>query len=79
MNIIAYIAEHIGQLLTFAGVVVSALISLRNRHKIQEIHLIMNGRLDELLKSVAAKNRLEGAANERQRADDAKPPSAPDR
>jgi hypothetical protein len=61
--------NHIPTLLTSAGAVIAAILGYTNGRQIQEIHLIMNSRLDKLLETVAAQSHLEGAATERARAD----------
>lgn len=48
------------------GVIVSALLSLRNAGAIQDVHERINGRLDHLLDAA----RREGGVAERKRADD---------
>ncbi len=64
-----WVIDHIGPILTFAGVIWTALIGVSNKKQIQEIHIILNSRLDALLKTTGAQGRLEGAATERARAD----------
>jgi hypothetical protein len=57
--------SEIGQIITALGVLGTAALSWRNAGKIQEVHLSLNSRLDELLKEHGAAQRAAGAAQER--------------
>lgn len=45
--------------------VLGGIQSMANRSAIREVHLTLNGRLDELLRSTKALGHLEGAESER--------------
>jgi|HubBroStandDraft_4_1064222.scaffolds.fasta_scaffold13079_4 hypothetical protein len=53
---------EIGQILTAIPAILAFIVSLINRNKIQEVHLSVNSRLDELLKTSIAQARIEGRA-----------------
>jgi hypothetical protein len=55
----------IGLGINAAGVIASLLASLRNGRKIQEVHLTMNSRLDQLLDSTRKQGFSDGAEHAR--------------
>ena len=58
---------EIAQLITAAAALGAVLMSVHNGHKIQEVHLSINSRMDELLKAASEAARAAGATEERNR------------
>jgi len=58
---------EIAQLITAIAALGAVLMSVRNGHKIQEVHLSINSRMDELLKAASEAARAAGATEERNR------------
>ncbi len=54
------------KILTAVGVIIGVVSSFLNRQKIYELHITLNSRLDELLKSSIAQARSEGMAEARE-------------
>jgi hypothetical protein len=55
-------------LIMAAGALLAAYTSLRNASKIQEVHLLINSRMNQLLAATGLAARAEGAAAERKEA-----------
>lgn len=53
-----------GVIFTACGVILSALVSLRNRAALKELHLTLNSRLTEMLRLIAQSNQAIGRADE---------------
>jgi hypothetical protein len=60
--------SDIAQLITAVAALGALVSSLRNKQKIQDIHLSINSRMDQLLKATGAEQRLIGGQEERDRA-----------
>ena len=53
-----------GVVFTALGTILSALVSLRNRAALRELHLTLNSRLTEMLRIIAQSNQAIGRADE---------------
>jgi len=56
-----WLVNNLGSVLTFAGVVVTGILSGGNRNRIQKIEITLNSRLDAMLAAIAVAARHEGA------------------
>jgi hypothetical protein len=67
MMISAISFAEIAQLITALAALGAVIMSARNGRKIQEVHLSINSRMDELLRSARASARAAGIDEERNR------------
>ena len=57
----------ITSIVTLLGVTISIVVSLMNRKKIEDVHISIDGRMDQLLQSHGKEMKAEGVAQERDR------------
>jgi hypothetical protein len=66
MKVLAYVIDHLPSILASVASLVAALASYKNKTKIEELHVMVNGRMDQLIDQTSKTSLLQGAKNQRQ-------------